>query len=141
MTKSSVRRKEQYKRYHHSSLGQSTRRAWRSSEAHQNWLESEEGKESARKARENYVRQHSHAKRRAEAIRILGNKCCKCGFSDIRALQIDHINPVGRFREGNATIHRRIRKGDLSFQLLCANCNWIKRVENEEHKNTNHAIY
>ena len=32
---------------------------------------------------------------RKEMIKLLGNTCIKCGFSDIRALQVDHINGGG----------------------------------------------
>ncbi len=59
--------------------------------------------------------------------------CVKCGFSDIRALSIDHI-------EGNGTAHRKtLKRGGLSFykwlvdnklpegyQTLCMNCQFIK---------------
>ena len=65
--------------------------------------------------------------------------CVRCGFSDIRALSIDHI-------EGDGTQHRKNRtQGGTNFyawlvrnnypsgfQTLCMNCNWIKRVENKE---------
>ncbi len=68
-------------------------------------------------------------------------KCLKCGFDDIRALQIDHIN-------GGGTKHRRElgRTGDAfyrwlrlnnypeGYQVLCCNCNWIKRFENKEKR-------
>jgi len=75
---------------------------------------------------------------RSAALAFLGGKCVKCGFSDERALQIDHINGGGRkeFLEIHAHgIHKKILEtpGSLSeYQLLCANCNWIKRVENHE---------
>ena len=73
-------------------------------------------------------------------IELLGGKCKNCGFSDTRALQIDHINGGG-FKErkelgGGTTINRQAIKsfgrGENKFQLLCANCNWIKRYENNE---------
>ena len=83
-------------------------------------------------------------KYREQALQALGSACVRCGFTDPRALQIDH-------KEGNGMAHRRaLTKGkrysgdaqtrlhkdvlaNLSrFQLLCANCNWIKRHENAE---------
>lgn len=76
----------------------------------------------------------------------LGHVCCKCGFSDKRALQIDHINGDGytsKIINKTGSMCRRtnyyeviesIKKNENRFQILCANCNWIKRVENEEHK-------
>src|SRR5208337_653991 len=36
-----------------------------------------------------------HLKRKTEIFELLGNKCVRCGFSDPRALQIDHINGGG----------------------------------------------
>ncbi len=73
---------------------------------------------------------------RKQCIELLGGKCCRCGFQDYRALQLDH-------RYGNGFADRRIigsiayyrhvlQVGKKKFQLLCANCNWIKRAENNE---------
>lgn len=81
-------------------------------------------------------------KLRLSVIEILGNKCCKCGFSDRRALQIDHINGGGskeRKEKGfNGNFHRHVLKSFMNkenkYQLLCANCNWIKRCEENETK-------
>lgn len=76
---------------------------------------------------------------RERIVKLLGNRCCRCGFSDVRALQIDHVNGGGtrdRARLKGAIayyihIERNLNSG--LYQLLCANCNWIKRVENGEH--------
>jgi hypothetical protein len=83
------------------------------------------------------------AERKIKAFAILGGVCVKCGYEDHRALQVDHINGCGvSHKERNRTqtesgekLYRRIVLGlvDLTkYQLLCANCNWIKRVENDE---------
>ena len=63
-------------------------------------------------------------------------KCRRCGFSDIRALSIDHIN-------GGGVKHIRVIGNFYSwlinnnfppgFQVLCMNCQWIKRAENNEN--------
>ena len=66
------------------------------------------------------------------------NRVCKnCGFDDIRALQIDHIF-------GNGPEMRLSKPGIMKYylenpdtayedlQILCANCNWIKRSVNGE---------
>ena len=83
---------------------------------------------------------------RGRAIERLGGKCTSCGFSDFRALQIDHINGDGikdRARNsGNAYFYNRIAFGDLrKYQLLCANCNIIKKIEKKEfgHRFTNYG--
>ena len=80
------------------------------------------------------------AKMRDEAIDFLGGKCIQCGFSDKRALQFDHINGGGskeyRDSASKSGYHRKkwksVINGEGKFQLLCANCNWIKRYENGE---------
>lgn len=73
------------------------------------------------------------ARVRAAAIALLGGKCVRCGFSDARALQLDHIHGAGiRDRRSTTTRYRAVLKGSTDFQLLCANCNWIKRCENGE---------
>jgi len=77
------------------------------------------------------------------AFDILG-KICRCGFSDHRALQLDHIFGGGT-KERNGQIKTDkvisyylwiIKNPELAkkkFQLLCANCNWIKRSEKQEY--------
>ena len=80
---------------------------------------------------------------RMATIDALGSKCIKCGFDDIRALQIDHINGGGCKELKNFPGHGKsyykyvlesFLRGENKYQLLCANCNWIKRVENNEVK-------
>jgi hypothetical protein len=79
---------------------------------------------------------------RKNIFSILGDRCIMCGFSDPRALQIDHINGGGnkeKKRLGNCDKivsyylkHQEEIKDKI--QLLCANCNWIKKSENKEHR-------
>ena len=90
-----------------------------------NWY----GKNAERK-RQN-VRRYRQ-KLRDGVFEKLGGECNYCGFSDYRALQVDHVNGGGvkeQNRIGHSGILRKIR--DLEdcgeYQLLCANCNWIKR--------------
>ena len=66
--------------------------------------------------------------------------CVRCGESRLACLSIDHI-------DGNGTRHRRnnnlsgvkiylwLRKNDYpeGYQTLCMNCQFVKRVENEEY--------
>jgi hypothetical protein len=76
------------------------------------------------------------ARLRRETIAYLGGNCGRCGFDDERALQLDHINGGGASeskRLGVAAFYRQILDGRRpDIQLLCANCNWIKRAENHE---------
>lgn len=75
---------------------------------------------------------------RLKSIELLGGKCHRCGFSDWRALQFDHTNGGGNRDTKNMSgmknkvIHDRISSGEHPYQLLCANCNWIKRYEEDE---------
>ena len=85
-------------------------------------------------------------KRDADAKKIIydvlgGPKCIHCGYDkDIRALQLDHINGGGsKDRKSNRSTSKIVRryKADLSqlkliYQVLCANCNFIKKYENNE---------
>lgn len=69
----------------------------------------------------------------------MGNKCNRCGFDDLRALQIDHVYSGGRHEQRSSlTFYKRViesyKKKEGKYQLLCANCNWIKRfVKREGH--------
>jgi len=77
---------------------------------------------------------------RKEILGLLGNKCCKCNFDDIRALQIDHIHGKGlrHMRTFSSSLSyyiqvlKEIKEGSKDYQLLCANCNWIKKREKKE---------
>lgn len=75
---------------------------------------------------------------RYEIIALLGGECIICGETDIRCLQIDHINGGGtKERRGNSggyykNILEKIKGGSKEYQILCANHNWIKRFENNE---------
>lgn len=67
-----------------------------------------------------------------------GGKCIKCNFSDERALCFDHVNGGGK-RERLTIVpwsdpfYVHVRKNKHLFQLLCGNCNMIKRVEMNEN--------
>jgi hypothetical protein len=76
-------------------------------------------------------------KLRESVIDMLGGRCVKCGFKDYRALQIDHVNGGGSGKnkdfKSRAELYRSILSGNIKdLQLLCANCNWIKRQEKQE---------
>ena len=68
-------------------------------------------------------------KLRREALALLGDKCVMCGYSDERALCIDHVNGGGKkelSKIGSHGVARKVRDGATGYQLLCANCNMIK---------------
>jgi hypothetical protein len=78
---------------------------------------------------------------RLKIFDILGHECVKCGFSDKRALQFDHINGGGHrermsFNGGCELIKYYSLNPEMAkqrLQVLCANCNWIKKHDNKEH--------
>lgn len=81
----------------------------------------------------------NHRKWKLKAIEALGGKCVHCGFTNWRALQIDHVNSQLSNQEkkrimGRVTYYKKIIEEVQSgeYQLLCANCNWIKRYEQGE---------
>jgi len=86
----------------------------------------EDGRDRERERRE---------KARCELITALGG-VCSCGFSDQRALQIDHVHDDGKserilFKFDYVAMRRHMRRTVKSgrYQVLCANCNAIKQWE------------
>jgi hypothetical protein len=90
-------------------------------------------------------------KNKQRAFAKLGNKCANpaCqwlnadgsrGCIDQRCLQIDHVKgdaPSDKRKNlFSERLYRFIIKTDCAgrYQLLCANCNWIKRHVNHEHR-------
>lgn len=76
-------------------------------------------------------------KQRRGLIDQFGGKCVRCGFTDWRALQFDHVNNDGAVDRRAGGHNQRVLKKLLTenpgrFQLLCANCNNIKRYEERE---------
>ncbi len=78
---------------------------------------------------------------RSSVVTAMGAKCVRCGFSDLRALQIDHIDGGGNAERRKLkcspktyldNVLQSFMKTENRYQLLCANCNWIKRSENNE---------
>lgn len=84
----------------------------------------------------NEYRRKWFKKVKSEVLVLLGGKCVRCGYDDIRALEVDHINGDGKFdrhRTGTSLYYfYRKNIGSGRFQVLCANCNCIKRAENQE---------
>lgn len=102
-------------------------------------------KNNNRDAHREAQREHRYRLRR-EILTLIGGLFCKhCGYdADWRALQIDHIHGGGkhdmRTQSTNTnvwTLRRWLRRHQKEarsrYQVLCANCNWIKRYENGEH--------
>ena len=82
-----------------------------------------------------------NAKIRAVVLSFFGGKCVRCGFDDPHALQMDHIHGGGgkeRRTRGDSLSYRyrfvveHPKEARKKYQLLCANCNCIKRWEEHE---------
>lgn len=85
-------------------------------------------------------------KNRQLLIEAFGGKCqnTKClvegGCKDVRCLQFDHINGDGyKDRKGYKVGWYKywlehLEEAKQKFQLLCSNCNWIKKEENNENR-------
>lgn len=87
--------------------------------------------------KENPCRSREIARDATERIRIMlfsiyGDSCKICGFSDRRALSLDHINNDGAKERADLGIRGSYRKAikdvDHSrYRTLCMNCQWITR--------------
>jgi len=80
---------------------------------------------------------------RIRVINLLGGRCVRCGFSDWRALQVDHIHGGGnkQLKETGRYGYQRLMDILVSvasefgeYQLLCANCNQIKRWDSDNER-------
>lgn len=80
---------------------------------------------------------------RMQILTKFGNKCANpfnlphpdwC--NDLRCLQIDHVNGNGNYELRHLELSLYYKKvladKEGNYQLLCANCNWIKRGDNQE---------
>ena len=84
-----------------------------------------------------YMREYN-LKVKLRCFSLMGGVCKFCGYSDHRALQVDHIKGDGALDRGKVgpvyylAVIKSIDINENKYQLLCANCNWIKRSENKE---------
>lgn len=99
---------------------------------------SSEAKRTYDRARYHANLEETKAKQRAyrQSIKravfsLLGDTCARCGYADLRALQLDHIVPMWKTggRDRSADSLREWRRALIEpdvFQILCANCHMIK---------------
>jgi hypothetical protein len=81
-------------------------------------------------------------KEKLKLFEIYGNACASCGFDDMRALSLDHIRNNGNIERVSLGIrgtYRRAKSEYLptEYQILCMNCQFIKRNEAAGHINLN----
>lgn len=110
------------------------------------WRQSEKGRATLRRYSQEH-REYLNAgeRRRSQEVRkeVLthyGNgklACIRCGFDNILALSIDHIDGRGaehrRELKGGKVIYRWLKKQGYprGYQTLCMNCQWIKKGEED----------
>lgn len=108
----------------------------------------EKNRESYNTRMREYMRQHpsywrdTQARIKSEVLTYYGGgepACVGCGFSDIRALTIDHINGGGRQHKqalgkyGINFYRWLIQQGfPEGYQTFCMNCQFIKVCTNNE---------
>lgn len=61
--------------------------------------------------------------------------CSQCGYANLDALSLDHVNndgtPHRKAIGGGYNIYWDLKRRDYppGFQVLCMNCNWLKEVK------------
>ncbi len=81
-------------------------------------------------------------------------ECVQCGFSQLDALCLDHINNDGaeqrrllgissRGSNSGQRTYEALKKADYpeGIQILCANCNMIKELERKRQKRLQNKFY
>lgn len=110
-------------------------------------------KKNRKNNRPRYSKYHRDWRRqlRRDVLERLGGRCASTdcawvnkdgshGCTDWRCLQIDHVFGGGAKErktyvgsKGQTWFYRKVMKDETgSYQLLCANCNWIKKYVNDE---------
>lgn len=75
-----------------------------------------------------------YSEMRLKCINILGKECVACGSKDYYVFQIDHINGGGsqdKTYKYRYDFHSKVIKdpswAKKHYQILCANCNYLKQ--------------
>lgn len=130
-------RDEEYWKEYHRNYYLKNKEKW--AEYHKKHYEPREKSDPEYRERRNVERALWRDRRRQESLAHLGGCCVKCGMADQRALQIDHVQGGGSkelrsedFKYSDYFKRLLSEPPGTTYQLLCANCNWIKRHENDE---------
>ena len=119
-----------------------------SNEAYKKWYEANKERARAQKrvvmmrlrmeSPEKYRAQSvaAKARERGRLFEMYGHSCVRCGFSDKRALTLDHIKNNGnteRAELGERGVYRKAKAAYQpdDYQILCMNCQFIKRTEDK----------
>lgn len=79
------------------------------------------------------IRRNKYIDLKIEVFEKYGNKCSNCGESNIEYLTMDHIKNDGNEhrREIGLQIYPWLKRNSYpkdNFQILCFNCNYVKRA-------------
>jgi len=74
--------------------------------------------------------------------------CINCGYKDIRALSVDHINGDGNEQRkalrtiGRSNLYSWLKGNNYpeGYQVLCMNCQFIKREERDELRRNSRTV-
>lgn len=92
-------------------------------------------------------RAHRYKMRKIVSDYLAKNPCAVCGFSDIKALEFDHINRDSKKSKNknisvlmNGTPSLKSLLSEIKkCQVLCANCHRIKTINNLEWRNSGNS--
>jgi len=110
------------------------------SRQHQIQFNNKKYRENHREKSNNYWQKYNakeYPRLKNNVFNLFGNACNSCGINDPDILCIDHIDHVGKNRKRiTYPLYRWIlnhpTESKTKFQLLCRNCNWKKRIINNE---------
>jgi hypothetical protein len=74
--------------------------------------------------------------------------CVTCGFSNVDALELDHVNDNGAEERRknpshvgvNLAMRLHLRSYPAGYQTLCCNCNWIKEIKRRRAQSEARAL-
>lgn len=92
------------------------------------------------------VKQSPYRISRIDVLKQLGQKCARCGLDDLQIMQIDHRFGNGHqenliLKQNSQAFFRHVLKHKRRYQPLCPNCNWRKRILEDEHRRKNRNEY
>lgn len=76
---------------------------------------------------------------RLELIRLCGDACESCYFSDVRALEVHHLDDDKS--EDHHGDYRKMLRGEMAYQVLCASCHRIETYTREQLSDVPSCIF
>ena len=108
-----------------------TRNSWGKLETSREWAR-QYRRDNSEKL--NAIWRDDYYRKKKAVHELLGNMCKNCGEDDPIYFQIDHVNNDGyierSLKNGRQDIYviKKYLETPERYQLLCANCNWAKRM-------------